>query len=236
MEATDADADRLRVREAEVIRAAVLVAIVLVSSVARAGGTADEHIARARDLHAKGDFVHARDELLAAYQLDPRPELLFALGQVEFNIGEYQAAIDYYQRFNATGPSAEQAALTQQAIGAARIKLDQPPPPPPPRRRHRHWDTEDWGLTAMGGLAITLGGGLLYDSHRLADNRTGSLKSYDARISEAHAVELSGIACAAAGVLAIGAAVVRWRLHLEDTVIEIHGSPSGASVMLERRL
>ena len=54
-----------------------------------APGTVDEHLAKVRELYDKGDFAHARDELVAAYQLEPRPALLFALGQVELNLGHF---------------------------------------------------------------------------------------------------------------------------------------------------
>ena len=71
----------------------------------------DVHLAKARDFMAARDFVHTRDELMVAYRLEPRAELLFALGQVEFNLGHYQDALDYYQRFAATNPTADQATL-----------------------------------------------------------------------------------------------------------------------------
>jgi hypothetical protein len=64
---------------------------------------------------------------------------LFALGQVELNLGHFAKAIDYYERFIASEPGAEQTALAQQAIGAARAKLAEKPPVvapprPPPHR------------------------------------------------------------------------------------------------------
>ena len=179
--------------------------------------TVDQHLAQVRVLYDKGDFVHARDELLAAYALEPRPELLFALGQVEINLRNYPAAIDYYQRFIATGPAAEQVALAQQAIGAARARLaDKPAPPPPPRPQvppHRTWDVTDSAIAAAGSAAIAAGAGLLLYTHTLTDDRTGTLHEYSDRLSRATITQWTGIASLAGGTIAVGAALLRWRLH-----------------------
>ena len=75
--------------------ACLLAALALLSPAARADDPVDDHVARARAAHDRGDFVLARDELLAAYKIEPRPALLFALGQVELNLGHYKEAIDY---------------------------------------------------------------------------------------------------------------------------------------------
>ena len=213
---------------------ALVLSLLLLPQLAHAE-TADDHVSRARELHDKGDFVHARDELLAAYQIDPRPELLFALGQIEFNIGHYAAAIDYYQRFAQTNPSPEQAALVEQAIGAARIKLAQPPPAPPRPPPHREWDPDDTGLVALGGLAAAIGAGLVLDATHVANDRSGTLRAYDEHVQQASNVRLAGIACAGAGAIAIAAAALRWRFHLVETTVEVHASPAGAAISLELR-
>ncbi len=185
--------------------------------------SADAHLAKARELHARGDFAHARDELLAAYALASRPELLFALGQVELNLGHYRAAIDYYDKFLATNPAEDQAALAQQAIGAARLELDRPPPPPPPKPAppkvfaHR-WDSIDSTLVAVGGLAALVGGALLYDAHALDGDHAGTLHTYDERFARAETRRLEGIIGISAGVALAAAALVRWRV----TDVEVH--------------
>ncbi|HSN29163.1 MAG TPA: tetratricopeptide repeat protein [Kofleriaceae bacterium] len=190
--------------------------------------SADAHLARARDLHARGDFAHARDELQAAYALDPRPELLFALGQVELNLGHYRAAIDYYDKFLATNPAEDQAALAQQAIGAARLELDRPPPPPPPRAApppvyaHR-WDGIDSTLVAVGGVAALVGGALLYDAHALDDDHSGTLKTYDERFARAQTRRLEGIIGISAGIALAAAALVRWRVTEVEVHVDVRG-------------
>lgn len=181
---------------------------------------------KVRELYAKGDYEGVRAELLAQYELDPRPALLFALGQVELNLGNYQAAIDYYERFIATSPAEDQVALAQQAIGAARIRLAEPQPEPPAptpvvaadtrreidqpepeRPREKRWTMTHTGLVVFGGAAMLLGGGLLYYSHSLGNDRSGTLAQYDSRLDQARTTRWTGIGVAAAGTLLVGVTV-----------------------------
>lgn len=199
--------------------------------------TVDEHLARVRELYDKRDFAHARDELLAAYKLDARPELLFALGQVELNLGHFQNAIDYYEQFIATGPATDQAALAEQAIGAARARLAEKPqviaPPPPPP--HREWDVADSGIAAFGATALLAGAGLFVYSHQLAVDRSGPLSAYNHRLSRAAITQWTGVGCAAAGALAVAGAMLRWRLHLVDTELQPVAAPRTAGLAWVRR-
>jgi tetratricopeptide (TPR) repeat protein len=216
-----------------------LVIVIALGTAARADV---DHVGAARDAYAKGDFAVARDELIAAYAADPRPEYLFALGQAEFNLGSYQDAIDYYEKFTATNPSAEQAALAQQAIGAARARLDQPPPPkpvepvappPPPKpiTYHRAWDGLDWTLGAGGAALLAIGAsGLVYaDVH--STDRSGTLHSYDARIHTSKVVEIAGIGALGLGAASAVLALVHWRVHLEpDATITVGVGSVGVEV------
>ena len=186
---------------------------------------------------ARGDFEEAKRILLDMYTLDPVPQLLFNLGQVELNLKHYEAAIRYYEKFLETNPPEDQAALAQQAIGAARIKLAQPekqqPPPPPPALPHyppRQWYLEDTGLVALGGLAAAVGGGLIIYSHKLGTDTSGSLSDFDDRLQLARTTKWTGIGVASAGALVIGVTVLRWRLRPDGGVITAQVSPSGVTV------
>lgn len=188
-----------------------------------------------REAYARGDFEEARRLLLQAYAIDPRPQLLFALGQVELNLKHYDAAIRYYEQFLATDPPEDQAALAQQAIGAARIKLAQPepPPPPPPPVKHyppRRWTLEDTGLAAFGGLAIAVGGGLVIYSHELGTDHSGTLSQFDARLGQANTLKWTGIGIASAGALVVGVTVLRWRLRPDGGVMTAGLTPNGITV------
>ena len=231
-------------------RALVVFALLaLGSNVASADDAADAHLATGRELYDKGDFDGARAEILLAYQLDPQPPLLFALGQLEFNLHHYQAAIDYYERFEATHPDAEQGKLAEQAIGAARAELSRPPPvaptpptPPTPSTRqalpppHRQWDGLDTGLAAFGGLAIAAAGGLLYEALHLANNHAGTIGDYDTRVLTARHIRIISAASGAAGIVAIGAALLRWEFHFVDSTLEVHASSTGVGISLEHAL
>jgi tetratricopeptide (TPR) repeat protein len=195
------------------------------------------HLDKVRQLYAARDFVHAREELLAAYQVQPVPDLLFALGQVEFNLHHYREAIDYYERFTATNPTPEQVALAQQAIGAARIELARPKPPPPPPPLHREWDGIDTTLVASAGLLGVGGGALLFYAHHLAQDRAGTLHEYDSRVHHARIAQWSAVGCFAAGAAAAAAAVLRYRYHLVDTVeIQPVDGGHGLALVWERPL
>ena len=203
----------------------VALAIALVASSARADEPVPEGPRIPIDLrkaYEEGDYEKVRSELLKAYALEPRTEFLFALGQVELNLGHYEAAIRYYEQFIARQPSEEQIALAQQAIGAARMRLAQhqesekqpPPPPPQPERppvEPRPWHTEDSGLVALGGAAMLVGAGLLYYSHRLGDDHSGTLADYDERVRQSRTTMWTGAGVATAGALVIGVTVLRWR-------------------------
>lgn len=198
----------------------------------------DQVLVRVRAHFAAGEFDQARALLVDAYALVPRAEFLFALGQVEFNLGNYSVAIEYYELFLATSPEAEQAALAQQAIGAARTQLaierDRVPPPP---RRVRDWDVTSTGLVLLGGAAIALGAGLIVYGQRLDDDRSGTLRDYDRRLDQSITVQWSGVACGAVGALVIGAAFVRYGVRRVDetTVVQPIAGPGTVGLALERR-
>lgn len=100
---------------------------------------AKAHVAAATRAHQQGNYDLALTELQAAYKLDPKPELLFAMGQVEAKLSRCQDAIDHYEKFTATVKDAATKAVVTQAIDACRAQLEaQKPPaepvsePPPP--------------------------------------------------------------------------------------------------------
>lgn len=190
-----------------------------------------------REAYERGDYEEARRLLLQMYTLTPNPKLLFALGQVELNLENYEAAIRYYEKFLSTDPPADQAALAQQAIGAARIKLaqpeKQPPPPPPAEVKHyppREWTLQDTGFVAIGGLAVGVGAGLIIYSHKLGTDHDGSLSQFDARLDQARTMKWTGIGVASAGALIVGVTLLRWRLRPDGGVMSASLSPNGITV------
>lgn len=222
-------------------------AVVLLAGAAHADEPAGKPIVPPdlRKLYESGDYEAVRRELLKAYELTPQPEILFALGQVELNLGNYEAAIRYYEQFIARGPTEEQIALAQQAIGAARMRMAQPkptpvvpPPPPPPERPRvppRSWYAEDTGLVALGGAAVLVGGGLLYYSHRLGDDHGGTLSQYDERVQLARTTMWTGAGVATAGALVIGVTLLRWRLRPDGSDLSASVGPGAGTFVLTGR-
>ncbi|MEJ7603536.1 MAG: protein kinase [Kofleriaceae bacterium] len=197
----------------------------------------DHHISLARAHIARGELADARAQLQAAYALEARPALLFALGQVELNLGNYPAAIAYYERFIATGPATEQITLAQQAIGAARMRIVTPPPQPeqvvklverPRPIYRRQWRIENTGLVVLGGLAGIASGALFRHADQLGEDRSGTLIDYDARVDQSHTEQWVALGLAAVGLAAATIAVVRWRL--DRTEVRVSARAEGANV------
>lgn len=94
----------------------IVLAISLVSTAALAGpkpkgpkkedkdATAKEakdHIDKATKAHAAGKYDVALSELRAAYNIDPQPDLLYAMGQVFSKLGRCTDATDSFEKFRA---------------------------------------------------------------------------------------------------------------------------------------
>src|SRR5256885_11816405 len=93
---------------------------------------ANKHVDKASELFAAEKYADALVELNSAYSLDPRPEILYAIGQAHSNLGHCDEARTYFERFIATKPRADMVDLAKQAIQACVAKPHAEPPPPPP--------------------------------------------------------------------------------------------------------
>jgi tetratricopeptide (TPR) repeat protein len=116
---------------------AVLLLALLHAALARADdhGGAKAHIDRGSSLYQQGRYDEAFAELSAGYQLDPRPELLYSLGQTERKRGHCKEAIEYYERYLATRLPRERMSAVLVQIDRCRAELDRPVEPraaPPP--------------------------------------------------------------------------------------------------------
>lgn len=92
---------------------------------------AKARIEKATTLHAEGKFKEALDELTIAYALDPKPELLYAIGQVHVQLGDCTSAISFYERFLASKPAPGPAAAAREAITTCKTAPPEPKEPPP---------------------------------------------------------------------------------------------------------
>ncbi|MBA3502766.1 MAG: tetratricopeptide repeat protein [Myxococcota bacterium] len=217
-------------------RARALIAAAVISAHAYADAPTppdDAVMIKIRELYAKGDLPGVRRELLGAYETTQHPALLFAIGQVEFNLKNWQAAIEYYEKFIATDPPQEQVSLAQQGIGAARIEMqrerDRPPPPQP---RRREWRRSDTITVAIGGGAVALGTAAFFYGRHLGNDHSGTLADYDARTDRARLFQWSGGALVAAGVITAGVTLVRWRLRPDDGSAEVSVTATGTAAQV----
>lgn len=189
---------------------------------------------RIRELLADEKYAEARDLLEQAYELAPQPKVLFALGQVEFNLNNFQAAIDYYQRFLDSNPDPREAALAQQAIGAARARLVAPPPrviekEAPVPAYERDWDGWNTSLVALGGAAAISGAIVWVHGYRTGHDQSPTTQSeYRARLDRAKRWQWTGAGISAAGVLIATSALVRFAVHRVEVVPVTPSSSPGA--------
>jgi len=202
----------------------------------------DAALDQVRDMLERGDVTAARAALRVTYEQHPRPDLLFALGQVELNLGNYAAAIDYYEKFIETGPSEEQIALAQQAIGAARALVTTPPappppappPPPPPRlpppRFERDWDVWSSAVTVAGSLAILGGAGIFAYGYQLGTDHGGTLAQYEDRRDRSRTMQYLGTGIAAGGVVLVTAMLVRYGVHRVEVAPTATASSVGIAI------
>lgn len=198
---------------------------------------AQVHVDTAKTLHAEGKLAEALAELKEAYVLDPRPELLFAIGQIHVGLGQCAEAIVYYERFLGTRPEPDTRAVTEEAIRTCKEQPDsfvkpepppppppdptpapRPPPPPPPRPP---WYS-DWiadGLI-VGGVASGVAAGLFYRSARADRDRAdevSSFQQYADLIDESKGKRTTAIVLGVAGVGLVAGGVIKWMLR-ESTI------------------
>lgn len=178
-----------------------------------------------REHFAKAEYEAAKQLLLAAYASTKRDDLLFALGQAELNLHHYKEAIAYYQQYLDTHPPADAVTRTHVAIAVAEERFAAqeakkllpppklPPPPPPPPRRVRDWDVVNSTLAIIGGAGVVSGVAVFAHGYRLGGNTAGTLASFDRRVDRSVLRQQLGVAIASAGVVAIGASLVRWRVR-----------------------
>lgn len=188
------------------IRTLTIIAISLAALVATSPADADSfakpasaaargHLARGNKLYGIRSFDEAVAEYKAGALVESVPVFDYNLGQCYRQLGRYQEALWYYQRFLAHGdPQGELLAAVNNFIAQIKSELNkkamtQPPLEPAatqgsvPALVHRHdqppipsnteaWyaDTFGWGLAATGVAGLAVGGGLLLDAANLNDD------------------------------------------------------------------
>ena len=230
-----------------------MLGVLFASAGALAGSKEDAraHVAKATRAHKEARYEDARVELEAAVALDPRPDVLYAIGQVEAKLGRCDDATEHYRRFAATQSDPRVARVVEEAItacvpaepaaGAARAEpaggspsaaVDQPaiaPAPTPPER----WYRDAVGGVLVGGGAVAAIVALVEYRSALSDldaagdrASTTSLARYHERVDSAHGKRATALVLAGAGAALISAGVVRYVLHRRTLETQVAVSPA----------
>lgn len=230
-----------------------MLGVLLASSDALAGSKDDAraHVANATRAHKEARYEDARVELEAAYALDPKPDLLYAIGQVEAKLGRCDEATEHYRRFAATQSDPRVARVVEEAItacvaaepatGAARAESAAAPPSAAPEQRAitaapaepARWYRDPVGgaLAGAGAVAALLAlveyRSALSDLDAAGDRATTtSLARYHERVDAAHSKRTTALVLAGAGAALISAGVVRYVLHSRTLEAQIAMSPA----------
>lgn len=188
-----------------------------------------DHVAAATAAHSAGKLADAQAELVVAYTLDPKPDLLYALGQVYVQRGECPEAIAYYERFVAARTEGSATDQAKQAIASCKANphgvvasqapapLDVPKPPPEqPHDRAPFYKDIVFDALVAGGLACAVFGGIEYKAAlgKLDDaDHAPTYPEQQALVDDAHGKRNLALAFGAGGVALLGAGVVRFVLH-----------------------
>jgi len=187
-----------------------------------------DHLAAATAAHSAGKLGDAQAELVVAYTLDPKPDILYALGQVHVQRGTCTDAIAYYERFLAARPEGGPADQAKQAIESCKANPHgvvatptTPPPldlpkPPEPRDRAPFYKDIVFDALVGAGIACVVVGGIEYKAAlgKLDDaDHAATYPQQQALVDDAHGKRTLALAFGAGGVALLGAGVVRFVLH-----------------------
>ncbi len=161
------------------------------------------HLEQGLAAYSEKDWERAIREFRAGYDIDPRPDFLFAWAQAERLSGDCAAAIELYEKFIATHPSPEQADAAQQMSDRCRETVTQTRPAPEPKKARepdegevvprklraapapsaggeRTWWKDGWGagLAGAGVVGVGLGVGL-YVAASSSDDAADRAATYD---------------------------------------------------------
>ncbi|MDQ3367731.1 MAG: tetratricopeptide repeat protein [Myxococcota bacterium] len=212
---------------------------------------AQSHIERATALHGEGNFAAALEELTTAYTLDPRPELLYAIGQVHVQLGNCTQAITFYERFLSTKPAAGPAGAAREAIETCKSApptpepepaVVAPEPTPEPRAPEPQppiaeqpagpgpWYTDKLGDALVGGgLVLGVASVFFYQGARGKLDDAEAAASYDEHVElvdEAKSKRTLAAGLAVGGVVLVGAGIVRYMLRDKGETSRVAVTPT----------
>ena len=147
--------------------------VVVILALLSASAFANPEQAKARFKQGKayqdaGAYAKAAEEYKAAYDLDPRPEMLFNIAQAYRLAGERQLAIDYFKKYLDAQPSGaganeargHVATLTKELdeLAAKQPKPPEPTPVPPPAPAPQPTPRQEELVEVRGPAALRIAG------------------------------------------------------------------------------
>ncbi len=222
------------IRPAPLLVLLALLVPVAVPGIAHADAKAEAQarMDRATELYQQGKHAEALNELTVAYTLDPRPEMLYAIGQMHVQLGNCPQAILFYERFLSTGPEAVPAAAATEAIetcqkapdsvlapesGSTSASPEARPLPESPRGpAPRRWyaDRLGGGLLIGGGVLGVAAVALYVSARGDLDDAEAALdyQSHAELVDGAHGKRTFAAVLGAVGLGLTGAAIARYVL------------------------
>jgi hypothetical protein len=200
------------------------------------------------------DYATAISEFQVGFEIDPRREFLYALGQAERMSGDCEKAIRSYDAFLMTNPPDRQAEPARQNIKRCKeelvAKTPAPPkpepapepmpqpvavtpiPPPAPRPVDKAWYTDAWGdVLVGGGVAALVIGGLVWSGAQddiAAAHGSMSYPDFSAHADGAETRQTIGVVTMIAGGALVAGGVVRYWLRPRVSIAPM----AGAGVMV----
>jgi tetratricopeptide (TPR) repeat protein len=88
---------------------------------------AKRHLTKATQAYQAGRYQEAIKEFTVAYSLDPQPQLLFALGKINVQLGKCDAAIPFFEKYLETKPGEAETTAANEALAACgKAKVEEP--------------------------------------------------------------------------------------------------------------
>lgn len=227
---------------------AVLAAVIALSSTA-AADKAGDLMKKGIDLYKAAKYDEAAKVLQQAYDLDHKPETLFALAQAQRLAGDCTSAAANYHKVINEVTDVNTAKLVQQNLSLCEKDEPKPEPTPVPRvepaparepqvitktvvRETGHTDMVAATLFGAGMLGLGAAGGLYVaaSSNRDAADKAHTLDEHDSLASKASGEQVGMFIAAGVGVAAIGYAVFRWTHAPETPSVAVVPTSGGGAV------
>jgi tetratricopeptide (TPR) repeat protein len=217
---------------------ALLFVLVVAGRAGAAAGTADQLMQKGLRSYAVGQYEDAIAAFRQGYELEPRAEFLYALGQAQRMQGDCRAAAASYRAYLRTSPPERSAATARENLKRCEAVIAATPPPQPPpvqpapvvvqpgpavvqnvpvERPHRRWYRDVAGdvLGGLGVAALASGAALWGVGEEGARSLVDATQygQFAARAGQADTFDherTAGIVTFAVGGTLMVAAIIRW--------------------------